>query len=57
MFEQPSTSRTVSSDTAAVEPPTTTLTMFAGIQSVPTSSQPLDGVHLGTISIAWSVPI
>jgi len=57
MSEQPSTSRTVSSDTATKKPPTTTLTMYAGIPSVPTSSQTLDGVHLGTVSTAWSVLI
>ena len=57
MSEQPSTSRTVSSDTATAELPAVTPTMFAGIPSVPTSSQPLDGVHSGTISTAWSVPI
>lgn len=57
MSEQPSTSRTVSSNTAAAEPPTTTPTMFAGIPFVPTSSQPLDGVHPGIVSIVWSVPV
>ena len=55
--EQPSTSRTVSFDTVAVEPPATTLTMFTGVPSIPTSSQPLDGVHPRTISTTWSVPI
>ena len=55
--EQPSTSRTMASDTAAIEPPATTLTMFAGIPSVPNSSQLLDGVQRGTISTTWSVPI
>ena len=31
--------------------------MFAGIPSVPTSSQSLEGVHQGTISTVWSVPV
>lgn len=57
MSEQPSTSRTVSPDTAAAEPPTTTPTMFVGVPSVLTSSQPLDGVHPGTVSTVWSIPI
>lgn len=57
MSEQPSTSRIISFDTVVAEPPTATPTMFAGIPSIPTSSQPLDGVHQGTISTAWSVPI
>jgi len=47
----------MSSDTIAAEPPTATQTMLAGVPSIPTSSQPLDGVHPGTISIVWSVPI
>ena len=47
----------MSFDTAATELPTATPTMFAGIPSVPTSSQPLDGVHPGTVSTAWSIPI
>ena len=38
MFEQPLTSRIVSSNTAVVEPPAATPTMFAGIPSIPTSS-------------------
>ena len=45
MSEQPSTSRTVSSDTATTEIPAITPTMFASIPSVPTSSQPLEGAH------------
>ena len=57
MSEQPSTSRTMSSDTAASEPLATTPTMFVGIPSVPTSSQPLDGFHPGIISATWFVPI
>ena len=57
MSEQPSTSRTVSSDIATKQLPIATLTMFIGIPFVPTSSQPLDGVHPGTASTAWSVPI
>ncbi|CAA2990675.1 Hypothetical predicted protein, partial [Olea europaea subsp. europaea] len=32
-------------------------TMFVGIPSVPTSYQPLAGVHSGTISKTWSIPI
>jgi len=57
MSGQTSISRTVSSDTAVVEPPATTSTMFAGIPFVPTSSQPLEGVHLGTVLTVWSVPV
>ena len=57
MSEQPSTSRTMSSDTAAAEPPAATPTMFAGVPSVPTSSQPLDGVHPRTVSIVWFAPV
>ena len=57
MSEQPSTSRTVSTDTAIAEFPAFTPTMFAGVPSVPTSSQPLEGVHPGDISTVWSVPI
>ena len=57
MFEQPSTSRSVLSDTAALEPLVVTPIVFTGIRSVPTSYQPLDGVHIGTVSTAWSVPI
>ena len=57
MSKQPSTSRIVSSDAAAVEPPATTPMMFVGVPSVPTSSQPLDGVHPGTVSTIWYVPI
>ena len=49
MSEQPSTSRTVSSDTATVELPVVTPTMLAGIPSAPTSSQLLDGAHSGAI--------
>jgi len=57
MSEQPLTSRTVSSNTTAIEPPATTLTMFASVPSVPTSSQLLDGVHPRTVSTVWSVPV
>ena len=57
MSEQQSTSRTVSSDTAMAELPAITLTMFTGIPSVPTSSQPLEGAHSGAISTVWSVPM
>jgi len=39
--EQPSTSRTISSNAAAVKPPAATPTMFVGVPSVPTSS--IDG--------------
>jgi len=56
MSEQPLTSRTVLSNTTVAEPPTTTPIMFTSIPSVPTSSQPLDGVHPGTFSTVWSVP-
>ena len=55
MSEQPSTSRTVSSDTAAAEPPAATPTMFAGIPSVPASCQQQAGVPSGTMT--WLVPI
>jgi hypothetical protein len=57
MSEQPSTSRTVSNDTATAELPAANPTMFAGIPSVPTSSQSLEGVHQETISTVWSVPV
>ena len=57
MSEQPSTSRTVSSDTAMIELLAVTPTLFASIPSVPTSSQSRDGAHLGAISIVWSVPV
>ena len=55
MSEQPSTSRTVSSDTAAAEAPTATPTMFAGIPSVSASCQQQAGVPSGTMT--WLVPI
>ena len=55
MSEQPSTSRTVSSDTATAEPPATTPTMFAGIPSVPANCQQQAGVQSGTTT--WLVPI
>ena len=55
MSEQPSTSRTVSSDTAAAEPPAATPTMFAGIPSVPANCQQQAGVQSGTTT--WLVPI
>lgn len=57
MSEQPSTSRTVSNDTATAEPPTVTPTMFAGVPSVPTSSQQLEGAPSGAITTMWFVPI
>lgn len=56
MSEQPSKSKTVSSDTAMTELPAVTPTMFIGIPVVPTSSQSLDGAHSRAISIVWSVP-
>ena len=57
MSEQPSTSRTVSSDTAAAEPPAATPTMFDGIPSVPASYHQQAGVPSGTASTTWLVPI
>ena len=57
MSEQPSKSRIVSSDIAVAEPPATTPKMFTGIPSIPTSSQPVDGVHLGTVSTVCSVSV
>lgn len=57
MSEQPSTSRTVSSDTTMAELPVVTPTMFAGIPFVATSSQSLDGFHSRAISIVWYVPV
>ena len=57
MSKQQSTSRTVSSDTATVELPAVTPTMFAGIPSVPTSSQSLERAHPGAILTVWSVPV
>jgi len=53
MSEQPSTSRTVSSDTATAELPAVTPTMFAGIPSVPTSSQSLEEAPQGALSTVW----
>jgi len=57
MSEQPSTSRIVLSDTAIVELPAATSMMFTGIPSIPTSYQSLNGVHPGTLSTIWYVPI
>ena len=57
MSEQPSTSRTVSSDIAAAEPPAATPTMFAGIPSVPANCQQQVGVQSETVSTTWLVPI
>lgn len=57
MSKQPSTSRIVSFNIAATELPSATLIMFVGIPSIPTSSQPLDGVHPGIILTTWSIPI
>lgn len=57
MSEQPSTSRTMSSDTATIELPVAIPTMFAGIPSIPTSYQSLTGVHSGTVLMTWFVPI
>jgi len=45
MSKKPSTSRTVSFDTAAAEPPVATPTMYAGIPSVPASYQQQAGVQ------------
>ncbi len=55
MFEQPSTSRTVSPNTVAEKIPAATPTIFVGVPSVPTSSQSLDGVHPGAALIVWTV--
>jgi len=57
MSEQPSTSRTVSSDTTTAELPAAIPTMFASIPSVPTSYQSLAGVHSRVVSTTWFVPI
>ena len=57
MYEQPSTSSTVSSDTATIELPAAIPMMFASIPSIPTSYQSLDGVHPGTVKTTCSVPI
>ena len=57
MSEQPSTSRTMSSDTAAAEPPAATPMMFTGMPSVSASYQQQAGVQSGTVSMTWSVPI
>ena len=57
MSEQPSTSRTVSSDTATAELPAVTPTMFDGIPSVPTSSQSLEESPQGALSTVWYVPV
>ena len=57
MSEQPSTSRTVSSNIATAELPAVTPIMFAGILSVPTSSQSLERAHSGAISTVWSIPV
>ena len=55
MSGQPSTSRTVSSDTAAAEPPAITPTMVVGIPSVSASYQQQAEVQSGTTT--WLVPI
>ena len=57
MSKQPSTSRTISSDIATIEPPATIPIMFAGIPSVLASYQSLAGVHSRTVSTTWYVPI
>jgi len=57
MSRQPSTSRTVPSNTATTELPAVTATMFAGIPSVPTSSQLLDRAHTGSILTVWFIPV
>ena len=55
MSEQLSTSRNVLPDTAVAEVPVATSTMFVGVPSIPTSSQPLDGVHPGALSTVWTI--
>ena len=57
MSKRPSTSRIISSNVVAVEPPVATPTMFSGIPSVPASYQQQAGVQSGTISTTWLVPI
>ena len=57
MSEQPSTSRTVSSDAVVAEPPIATPTMFTGIPSMPASYQQQAGVQSGTVSTTWPIPI
>lgn len=57
MSEQPSTSKTVSIDTATTAPPAVTQTMIVGIPSVPASSQQLGGAPTGAITTIWSVPV
>ena len=47
----------MSSETVTAELPAITPTMFAGIPSVPTSSQPLEGAHSGAILTVWSIPV
>jgi len=57
MSEQPSTSRTMSSDTEAIELSAITPTMFTSVPSVTNSSQSLEGIHPGVASTVWFVPI
>ena len=57
MSEQPSTSRTVSSDTTMTDLLVSIPTMFADIPSVLASYYQLAGVHSGTVSTTWYVPI
>ena len=57
IFDQPSTSRTVSSNTVTAELPSITPTMFADIPSIPTSSQSLQEAHLGAILTVWFIPV
>ncbi len=57
MSEQPLTSRTVLPNIAASEIPAAIMIMFAGVSSIPTSSQSLDGIHPGVVLTVWTVPI
>ena len=65
MSKQPSTSRNVSSDIAAVEPPVSIPIMFSGTPesylhgtpSVPAGYQSLAGVHSRVASAPWSAPV
>lgn len=57
MSEQPSKSRTVSSDIATAELPAATPIMFTGVPSITNSSQSLDRIHPGAVSTVWYVPV
>lgn len=57
MSEQPSTSRTMSFDTAMAELPAAIPTMFASMPYIPASYQSLARIHSRTISTTWSIPI